>query len=108
MVSYRIEEDGERLPAGTKCGLLMGDYSRAAINSSFNTGSVVGVCCNIFGETLTPAYTHHFTWGRTRYNFENAIRDINKWMAMKGKQLHESDILVLKQLFDQTNKSSNA
>jgi hypothetical protein len=108
MVSYRIEEDGERFPAGTKCGLLMGDYSRAAINSSFNTGSVVGVCCNIFGETLTPAYTNHFTWGRSRYNFENAIRDINKWMAMKGKQLNENDIHMLKQLFDQTNNSSNA
>src|SRR2546422_10260678 len=26
------------IPAGLKCGLLMGDYSRSAINTAFNTG----------------------------------------------------------------------
>jgi UDP-N-acetylglucosamine diphosphorylase / glucose-1-phosphate thymidylyltransferase / UDP-N-acetylgalactosamine diphosphorylase / glucosamine-1-phosphate N-acetyltransferase / galactosamine-1-phosphate N-acetyltransferase len=29
--------------AGNKCGLIMGDYSKSAINTSFNTGTVVGV-----------------------------------------------------------------
>src|SRR5688500_5946369 len=49
--------------AGLKCGLLMGDYSRSAINACFNTGTVVGVCCNVFGEGLTPKYIPSFTWG---------------------------------------------
>jgi UDP-N-acetylglucosamine diphosphorylase/glucosamine-1-phosphate N-acetyltransferase len=34
--------------AGLKCGLMMGDYSRSAINTSFNTGTVVGTSCNVF------------------------------------------------------------
>jgi UDP-N-acetylglucosamine diphosphorylase/glucosamine-1-phosphate N-acetyltransferase len=44
--------DDHKIVAGKKCGLLMGDYSRSAINTSFNTGTVTGVCCNIFGEGL--------------------------------------------------------
>lgn len=32
------------------CGLIMGDHSKAAINTMFNTGTVVGVCANIFGS----------------------------------------------------------
>ncbi|PID93088.1 MAG: glucose-1-phosphate thymidylyltransferase [Bacteroidetes bacterium] len=31
------------------CGLLMGDHSKCGINTMFNTGTVVGVNCNIFG-----------------------------------------------------------
>ncbi len=38
--------------AGIKCGLLMGDYSRAAINTSFNTGTVTGICANILRKGL--------------------------------------------------------
>ena len=49
--------------AGTKCGLLMGDYSRCAINTSFNTGTVVGISCNIFGNSFPAKYIEDFTWG---------------------------------------------
>jgi NDP-sugar pyrophosphorylase family protein len=42
------------ISAGNKCGLLMGDYSRSAINTSFNTGSVIGICANIFGPAKLP------------------------------------------------------
>src|SRR5687767_2120314 len=37
------------LSAGTKCGVMMGDYSRTAINTAINTGTVIGVGCNVFG-----------------------------------------------------------
>src|SRR3984885_6793751 len=48
--------------AGPKCGLLMGDYSRAAINTSFDTGTMVGVCANIFGTGIPPKYIPPFSW----------------------------------------------
>src|SRR6476659_7290207 len=47
----------------TKCGLILGDYSRSAINTSFNTGTMVGICSNVFGEGLTPTFIPNFTWG---------------------------------------------
>ncbi|HEY4148249.1 MAG TPA: glucose-1-phosphate thymidylyltransferase, partial [Chitinophagaceae bacterium] len=88
----------ETLPAGMKCGLLMGDYSRAAINTSFTTGTVVGACANIFGQGLTPAYIPSFAWGAEgtgRYEFDKALRDIAAWKKMKNKELTEKEIQSL-------------
>jgi UDP-N-acetylglucosamine diphosphorylase/glucosamine-1-phosphate N-acetyltransferase len=90
--------------AGIKCGLLMGDYSRSAINTSFNTGTTVGVCCNVFGEGLTPIFIPGFSWGykpATKYDFEKAIRDISNWKKLKGKSLGEDEVIQLKNIFNQ-------
>ena len=46
-----------------KCGVVMGDYSRTAINTSINTGTVIGVCANVFGIGLTPKFIPDFSWG---------------------------------------------
>jgi UDP-N-acetylglucosamine diphosphorylase / glucose-1-phosphate thymidylyltransferase / UDP-N-acetylgalactosamine diphosphorylase / glucosamine-1-phosphate N-acetyltransferase / galactosamine-1-phosphate N-acetyltransferase len=77
-------------PAGTKCGLLMGDFSRAAIHSSFNTGTVTGICCNIFGDgSLTPKFIPSFSWGTgsgVRYELDKALEDIRTWMRFKNRE----------------------
>jgi UDP-N-acetylglucosamine diphosphorylase/glucosamine-1-phosphate N-acetyltransferase len=86
--------------AGIKCGLMMGDYSRAAINTSFNTGTVVGVCCNVFAEGFPPKYIPDFTWGKERYILENAFKDIDNWKQLKGKKISEAEIEILKTLYN--------
>lgn len=91
--------------AGMKCGLLMGDYSRAAINTAFNTGTVTGVCTNIFGEGLTPKYIPSFTWGSkalTRYEFEKALSDISNWKKLKNQLLTDAEAKQLKHIFEQS------
>jgi UDP-N-acetylglucosamine diphosphorylase/glucosamine-1-phosphate N-acetyltransferase len=88
----------------TKCGLIMGDYSRAAINTSFNTGTMVGICANIFGEGPLPKFIPSFTWGNSgeiKYDFNKAVNDINKWKNLKGHQLDEKEKRRLKLIFDQ-------
>lgn len=90
--------------AGIKCGLLMGDYSRSAINTSFNTGTTVGICCNVFGEGLTPVFIPGFSWGYkpiTKYEFAKAIRDISNWKKLKGKSVSEEEVIQLKNIFNQ-------
>jgi UDP-N-acetylglucosamine diphosphorylase / glucose-1-phosphate thymidylyltransferase / UDP-N-acetylgalactosamine diphosphorylase / glucosamine-1-phosphate N-acetyltransferase / galactosamine-1-phosphate N-acetyltransferase len=91
---------GEYVAIGLKCGLLMGDYSRAAINTSFNTGTVVGVCCNIFGQYFPPKLVTDFTWGKERYTFAKVLQDIGNWKKLKGKMLAEAEIEILKQLYN--------
>ena len=90
----------EYQPAGLKCGLMMGDYSRAAINTSFNTGTVVGVCCNIFGEGFPPKYIPDFTWGKEKYSFEKALQDIDNWKKLKGKNITTGEKEILKSLYN--------
>lgn len=92
--------------AGLKCGLIMGDYSRCGINTSFNTGTVVGVSANIFQSgALLPKYIPSFSWGTDtgiRYDPEKAISDINNWMAFKHLSLSLSDIEQLKFIYSNT------
>ncbi len=87
-----------------KCGLIMGDYSRAAINTSFNTGTMVGVGANVFGTGDISKFVPSFTWGRDqRYEFGKLTNDIDKWMQLKGKRLDEKEKTRLKLIFDESN-----
>ena len=91
--------------AGTKCGLLMGDFSMSAINTSFNTGTVIGICSNVFGVGLTPAFIPAFSWGyspREKYQFEKSIRDITNWKKLKGKTVAEQEVAQLRNIFNQS------
>jgi UDP-N-acetylglucosamine diphosphorylase/glucosamine-1-phosphate N-acetyltransferase len=95
----------EYMRAGIKCGLLMGDYSRSAINTSFNTGTVVGICANIFGEGIPPKFIPSFTWGNkglSLYEFEKAVKDIGNWKKLKNQTLTEEEITQLKHIFGQS------
>ena len=88
--------------AGLKCGLLMGDYSRTAVNTAINTGTVIGVCCNVFGSGLTPKYIPNFSWGSEgvkRYEFEKALLDIDGWKKLKGQSVTEDEKSILKYIF---------
>ena len=92
------------LPAGIKCGVIMGDYSRVAINSSINTGTVIGISCNVFGNGLTPKFIPDFSWGFNEwkaYDFGKAIQDINNWQRMKNSSLSNEQITVLQHLYEQ-------
>jgi len=89
--------------AGIKCGVMMGDYSRTAINTSINTGTVISVACNVFGAGLTPKYIPAFSWGSEgikRYEFEKALADIANWKKLKGKNITNNEKKILKYIFD--------
>ena len=97
-----IEAENEAMPAGSKCGLLMGDYSRSGIGTMFNTGSVIGVSCNIFGGEFPPKFVPSFSWGGVEpvdYRIEAALRDAGQWMQFKGQQLGEADAGILKAVY---------
>ncbi len=102
-IKYKTDSNTEGIAAGNKGGLIMGDYSRSAINTSFNTGTVVGVCCNIFGQPFPGKYIPDFSWGNERYDLEKAIKDINNWKKMKGKENTEKENKLLQQLYTSTH-----
>lgn len=92
---------GTYVQVGQKSGLLMGDYSRAAINTSFNTGTTVGVSCNVFGAGFPPKLVRDFSWGTERYTFERAIEHIKNWKQLKGHTLDEGEEQLLHDLYHQ-------
>jgi len=97
------DEANEFIPVGQKCGLIMGDHSKVAINRAINTGSVIGICCNVFGAGLTPKRIPNFSWGadgNNKYDFDKAIKEIGNWKDMKHQKLTSAEISVLKHIFD--------
>ncbi|NJB37943.1 GlmU family protein [Croceivirga sp. JEA036] len=82
------------------CGLMMGDHSKAGINTMFNTGTVVGVNANVFGSGFPRNFIPSYSWGgasgfttyRTNKAFETA-------KAMMGRRNIEFDA-VEKELFE--------
>jgi UDP-N-acetylglucosamine diphosphorylase/glucosamine-1-phosphate N-acetyltransferase len=94
----------EAIPAGLKCGLLMGDYSRCAINTSFNTGSVVGAACNVFYKGLPPTFIDSFSWGYENYELSKALEHIDNWKKLKGQSLSEKEKNILTDIYNQKNK----
>ena len=79
----------------------MGDFSRTAINTSINTGTVVGVCCNIFGEGFPPKLVTNFTWGKDRYELDKALQDIDSWKKLKSASISLQEKEILKELYNQ-------
>jgi UDP-N-acetylglucosamine diphosphorylase / glucose-1-phosphate thymidylyltransferase / UDP-N-acetylgalactosamine diphosphorylase / glucosamine-1-phosphate N-acetyltransferase / galactosamine-1-phosphate N-acetyltransferase len=101
-IFYYNEHEKDLKAVGKKAGVLMGHYSRTAINTAINSGSVVGICSHVFGIGLTPKFINHFSWGfqnETPYSFNEAIDHINNWMAMKQEFLQEDIKEQLEKLY---------
>jgi UDP-N-acetylglucosamine diphosphorylase/glucosamine-1-phosphate N-acetyltransferase len=85
--------------AGKKCGVIMGDYSRCGISTMLNTGTVIGVSCNIFGGDFPPKHIPSFSWGGAskwmNYELEKALQDAAAWMELKKVKMTKSDENIL-------------
>ena len=80
--------NGVETPTGEMfVGLTMGDHSKAGINLSFATGSVVGFACNIFVSRYPPKFVPSFSWytdeGRDAYDAHRGIEVARKVMARR-------------------------
>ncbi|MFQ6615590.1 MAG: GlmU family protein [Fidelibacterota bacterium] len=88
-------------------GLFMGDHSKSGINQMFNTGTVVGVCCNVFGPGQPPKFVPSFSWGTTdgvftTYKMDRAFEVAGKVMARRDVEFTELDENLFRTVFDLT------
>ncbi len=88
-------------------GVTIGDHSKTAINSTFNTGTVIGVSSNVFGTGFPPKYVPSFSWGAagetfTTYNIDKAINVAGKVMVRRGIELSDAEEKLFRKIFDLT------
>lgn len=85
-------------------GLIMGDHSKSAINTQFNTGTVVGVAANIFKSGFPPNLIENFSWGGMKgdekFNLTKAYEVAEKAMQRRKIPLTETDKNILKYIFE--------
>lgn len=98
-----VSRDGEEIETGSQfIGLFMGDHSRSAISTRFNTATFVGVGCNIFGNGIPPKEIPDFTWGGIEsfdlYDFQKFVENANRMMIRREVQLSNEEKTLLKSL----------
>ncbi|MGY5848436.1 GlmU family protein [Salegentibacter sp. HM20] len=90
------------------CGLMMGDHSKCAINTMFNTGTVVGVSANIFGAGFPRNFVPSFSWGgsagMSTYQTRKAFEVAEIVMKRREQEFSEEDKEILEHVFEETSK----
>jgi UDP-N-acetylglucosamine diphosphorylase/glucosamine-1-phosphate N-acetyltransferase len=106
---WSYNEGGMRDTGRQFCGLVMGDHSKAGINTMFNTGTVVGVSCNVFGGDFPPKYVPSFSWGGAAgietYHLDKALEVADRAMQRRGLSFSELDRHILTTVFNLTHTS---
>ena len=97
------------MDSGTQfVGVTIGDHSKTAINSMFNTGTVIGVSSNVFGSGFPPKYVPSFSWGAagetfTTYNIDRAVEVARRVMARRATTLSDAEALLFQTIFQLTS-----
>ncbi len=104
--SERFEQTGLQF-----CGLMMGDHSKTAINTMFNTGSVIGVNCNIYVPGFPRNFVPSFSWGGasgfSSYQPKKAFEAAKVMMARRGVEFDDKEARILEHVFELTQKWRN-
>ncbi|MCP4521817.1 MAG: glucose-1-phosphate thymidylyltransferase [Cytophagales bacterium] len=88
------------------CGLIMGDHSKAGVNTMFNTGTVVGAFVNVFGGGFPAKHLPSFSWENDEQTFEleKGIMMAKRMMHYFGKDLSQEDEEIYRHIFDVTER----
>jgi len=105
--TVRVSVDGREVDTGRLfAGLVMGDHSKSAIGTMFNTGTAVGVGANIFGGEFPPKDIPSFVWGGARglaeHDFDKFCQTAERIMARRQKALTPAQRAMLEFVFHQT------
>jgi UDP-N-acetylglucosamine diphosphorylase/glucosamine-1-phosphate N-acetyltransferase len=91
------------------CGLIMADHAKCAINTMFNTGTVVGVSANVFGAGFPRNFVPDFSWGGAQgyevYSIKKMFETAQKVFARRDhRKFDENEQSILKKVFDLTEE----
>ena len=86
------------------CGLMMGDHSKCAINTMFNTGTVIGVSANIYGSNFPRNFIPSFSWGgaagMSTYNLMKAKETAKKVMMRRNEEFDAVEERIFEKVFE--------
>ncbi len=74
-VAVHFYPEGNKIDSSNQfVGTFIGDHTKTGINSTINTGTIIGVGCNLFGRELITDFIPSFRWGDTS-NLSEYIED---------------------------------
>lgn len=104
--AWNYEKQGVIATGLQFCGLIMGDHSKSGINTMFNTGTVVGVGCNVFDAAFPPKYIPDFSWGSAnnfqRYDIEKLLDTAKAMYQRRNLTFTSEEVAILKYWYAMT------
>jgi len=90
---------------------MMGDHCKTAINTMFNTGTVIGVNSNIYVPGFPRNFIPSFSWGGasgfSTYQPVKAFEAAKVMMARRHVEFTPEDADILQHVFDITARWRN-
>jgi UDP-N-acetylglucosamine diphosphorylase/glucosamine-1-phosphate N-acetyltransferase len=90
------------------CGLIMADHAKCAINTMFNTGTVVGVGANIFGSGFPRNFGPDFSWGGNAgfevYSLKKMFETAKRVYERRNTEFNDTESAILSRVFDLTEQ----
>ncbi len=87
-------------------GVFLGDFVRTAIQSRLNSGTVIGTCCNLFGNDFPEKAVPPFIWfgsdGYQEYRLDKALETIRMIVSRRKQEVSTQLEEALSKLFDET------
>ena len=93
-----------------KVGSFIGDHTKTSIGTMMNTGTVIGIMCNILGvDALLPKHLPSFAWfigGKVMkgLGLQNQLQTAKAAMARRKKELLAEEEALISQVFEMTRE----
>jgi UDP-N-acetylglucosamine diphosphorylase/glucosamine-1-phosphate N-acetyltransferase len=102
--SVRVHIGGQEVDTGvTFVGATIGDHSKTAIGTKLNTGTVVGIFCNVFPGAFPSKSVPSFSWGTEDgfdvHDIDKALHTARRVMARRDVELTEAQEELIRRVF---------
>ncbi|MDI9338129.1 MAG: putative sugar nucleotidyl transferase [Alphaproteobacteria bacterium] len=101
-VQFYLPHLKDPLMMSKKMGCFIGDYTKIAIETKINTGTYIGLGCNVMNHYVLPKLIQDFSWSDSdRYQFKKLCQHLNNWKQLKNQSITETETSILNFLYHQ-------
>ncbi|MGV3762851.1 putative sugar nucleotidyl transferase [Parapedobacter sp.] len=105
---YDYSQGGYRDTGLQFCGMVMADHVRCAINTAFNTGTVVGVGASVHAAGIPPTFIPDFSWGNgdgfSAYRLDKFVETMESVYERRNLRFDEVEKRLLTAVFERTQR----
>ena len=96
--NIRVNMGDKEIDAGMFAGCLIGDYTKTGISTMINTGTYIGLGCNVFGAGFQNKHIPNFSWGMNDektdlYKFLETLKIVK---ARRNQEITPAELKLLK------------
>ena len=100
--NIKVNLGNKIIDVGMFAGCLIGDYTKTGISTMINTGTYIGIGCNLFNSGFQDKYIPNFSWGKDgeKTDFNKFIRTLEIVKKRRNKKIDSTELEFLKKIYE--------